>query len=113
MLFNQSYFAICFVLFYENPLEATAETIGSVINRHGCKERCGLLLSSISNKVQVVWNGPAEFHPDTHNLMKQSLAINFEGKATGLRFQANTRLNLMSSTISNFSRKKVKDCFQY
>ena len=56
--------------------------------------------------MQVVWKWPAEFHPDTHNLMKQSLAIHFEGKATGLRFYANTQLNLTSSTNSNFIREK-------
>ena len=93
------------------PLEATAKIIGSVINRHGCKERCGLLPSSLSNEVQVVWNGPAEFHPDTHKLIKQSLAIHFEGKATGLRFYANTRLNLMSSTIANYIREKSRIVF--
>ena len=62
---NILHFALC--CFMKIPLEATAETIGSVINRHGCKERCGLLPSSLSNEVQLVWKGPAEFHPDTHN----------------------------------------------
>ena len=33
----------CFV---KEPLEATAESIGSVINQHGCKERASILPST-------------------------------------------------------------------
>ena len=40
----------CFV---KAPLEATAETIGSLINRHGRKGRYSLLPASLSNEVQI------------------------------------------------------------
>ena len=44
------HFALC--CFVKIPLETTAETIGSVINTHGCKERCSLLPGSLTNEVQ-------------------------------------------------------------
>ena len=45
------------------PLDATAETIGSVINSNGSKNRSSLLPKALSNEVQVAWNGPScEFH---------------------------------------------------
>ena len=50
-------FKCCFT---KAPLEAPDETIGSLINQHGSKQRCSLTPSSLSNEVQVSWNGPSE-----------------------------------------------------
>ena len=103
------HFALC--SFVKIPLEATAETIGSVINSHGCKERCSLFPMSLSNEVQVVWNGPPEFHPETEKILKESLTEYFSGKSTGLRFYANTKLNLMSSTIAKYKGQASRILF--
>ena len=103
------HFSLC--CFVKIPLEATAETIGSVINSHGCKERCSLLPMSLSNEVQVVWNGPPEFHPETEKILKESLTEYFSGKSTGLRFYANTKLNLMSSTIAKYKGQASRILF--
>ena len=51
--------ALC--AFTKSPLEAIAESIGSVINRHGSDERSSLLPATLSNEVQLSWNGPEEF----------------------------------------------------
>ena len=37
--------------FVKIPLEATAETTGSVINNHGCKNRSSMLPKTLSNEV--------------------------------------------------------------
>ena len=103
---NILHFALC--CFVKIPLEATAETIGSVINSHGCKERCSLLPSSLSNEVQVVWNGPPEFHHDTKIILKKSLESYFEGNILGMRFYTKTKLALISSSISRYMSEKAR-----
>ena len=87
--------AIC--SFMKILLEATAETIGSLINNHSCKNRSSLLLKSLSNEVQVNWNGPNE---EATSIIEEALESHFDGKETGMRFGAPTRLHLMSSTIA-------------
>ena len=46
---NILHLALC--CFVKVPLEATAESIGSVINQHGCKERASILPSTLSIEV--------------------------------------------------------------
>ena len=60
----------CFV---KVPLEATAETIGSVVNQNGRKFMYSLHPSSLSNEVQVAWNRPAEFSRATDEKIKTTL----------------------------------------
>ena len=52
--------------FVKSPLEATVKAIGSVIKQHARKGRCFLRAHSLSAEVQVTWNGPKEFQPQTH-----------------------------------------------
>ena len=103
---NILHFALC--CFVKSPLEATAESIGSVINSHRCKERCSLLPSTLANEVQIVWNGPPEFHPDTKILLNQALHTYFESNSMGMRFYARTKLSLISSTISKYISEKAR-----
>ena len=42
--------ALC--CFVKSPLKAPAETIGSLINQHGRKQRCSLSPASLSSEVQ-------------------------------------------------------------
>lgn len=95
--------AIC--SFLKIPLEATAETIGSIINNHGSRNRSSLLPKSLSNEVQVNWNGPSEFSPEATSVIDEALITYFEGKQTGMRFFARTRLNIISSTIASYMKK--------
>ena len=69
--------------FVKIPLEATAETTGSVINNHGCKNRNSLLPKTLSNEVHVAWNGPSEFSHLTTSLIKESLDNYFKKSQTG------------------------------
>ena len=101
--------ALC--CFVKAPLEATAETIGSVINQHGNKGRCSLLPSSLSNEVQIAWNGLEEFQTATTDLIREALYEYFEGKKTGLRFYINTKLKLMSTTIRDNMAKRSRIYF--
>ena len=52
------------------PLEVTAETLGSVINNHGCKNRSSLLPKTLSNEVQVAWNGIQSSAVSQQHLLK-------------------------------------------
>ena len=103
---NILHFALC--CFVKSPLEATAESIGSVLNSHGCKERCSLLPSSLSNEVQIVWNGPPEFHPDATIVITEALNSHFENNAWGMRFYARSKLSLISSTIAKYASEKAR-----
>ena len=87
--------ALCFV---KVLLEATAESIGSVINHHGCKERASILPSTLSSEVQVSWNGPSEFSFATTEILEESLKIHFDGKKTG--FYTHSKVKLSSKTLA-------------
>ena len=95
--------ALC--TFVKVPLESTAESIGSVINRHGCNERASLLPASLSTEVQISWNGPSEFSPSATNILEEALQIYFEGKTTGLRFYSNSKVKLVSSSVNSYMKK--------
>ena len=101
--------ALC--CFMNIPLETTAETIGSVINNHGCKNRGSLLPKTLSNEVQVAWNAPSEFSHFKTSLIKESLDKYFKEGQTGLRFYERKRLALMSSTIAEFMKKRSRILF--
>ena len=88
--------------FTKSPLEATAETIGSVINHHGTKVRQSLHASTLSTEVQVAWNGPNEFTPEATKLIKESLEEYFKDKHTGIRFFRKSALKFVSSTLSAY-----------
>ena len=70
------HFALC--CFTKALLEAPAETTGSLINQHGSKQRYSLTPSSLSNDVQVCWNGPSEHDKITERLLEDSLKDYFE-----------------------------------
>ena len=97
------HFVLC--CFVKNTLQATAESICGVINSHGCKERCSLLPSSLSNGVQIVWNEQPEFHPDTKIILTEALQRHFENNAWGMRFYARSKLSLMSSYIAKSAQR--------
>ena len=91
-------------------LEAPAETIGSLINQHGRKDRCSLSSASLSSEVQIAWNGPAEYDCITAELIEQALKDYFEehsqsGKA---RFFVSSNLKLTSSTVAKFMKKRSR-----
>ena len=46
---------------FEKRAHPTVETIRRIIINHGCKNRSSLLSKSLSNKVQVNWNGPGSY----------------------------------------------------
>ena len=71
----------CLCCFVKAPLEATAETIGSLINQHGRKGRYSLLPASLSNEVQIAYNGPSEMDPKTKELLKESIEEYFKGNS--------------------------------
>ena len=70
------HFALC--CFVKIPLEATAESIGSVINRHGRKERCSLRPDVLSSECQISWNGPSEFSKEASDLIDESIEDHFK-----------------------------------
>ncbi len=63
------HFALC--CFVKIPLEATAESIGSVINKHGRKERCSLCPDALY--CQVAWNGQTEFSKEATSIIEEAL----------------------------------------
>ena len=91
----------CFV---KAPLEAPAETIGSLINQHGRKQRCSLSPSSLSNEVQIAWNGPESYDPITKELISDSVAEYFkEHTRSGKpRFYVSSKLRYSSSTVASY-----------
>ena len=105
------HFALC--CFVKAPLEAPAETIGSLINQHGRKQRCSLLSSSLSNEVQIAWNGPAEYDSVTEKLISDALQKYFEDRPSGEpRFFVSSKLRYASSTVANFMKKVSRISFR-
>jgi hypothetical protein len=96
--------------FVKSPLEATVETIGSVINQHGRKGRCSLRSDSLSTEVQVAWNGPREFQPQTQAILEEALEDFFKGhkKNSPRFFTSGYKLKLMSSTIASFMKQRSR-----
>ena len=91
--------------FVKSPLEATAESIGSVINDHGRKSRCSLSPASLSSEVQIAWNAPHEFSAAATKLVNRSVEEYFKGTKLGVRFYTASRLKLTSSTIKKYMEK--------
>ena len=102
--------ALC--CFVKVPLEATAESIGSVINKHGRKERSSLRPDALSSECQVAWNGPAEFSKETTNIIEEALEEHFKGKKHGMRFYVTSKMKIMSSTIAAYMNKRSRIDFQ-
>ena len=100
--------ALC--CFTKVPLEAPAETIGSLINQYGTKQRCSLTSSSLSNEVQVSRNGPCEHDHVTERLIEDSLKEYFEEhtKSGKPRFYMTTKLRFSSSTVSAYMNRKSR-----
>ena len=92
------HFALC--CFVKSPLEATAETLGSVINQHGSKDRQSMRASTLSTEVQVAWNGPQEFSKSAQVIIKDALEDYFKDHKSGVRFYV--KLNIISSTIVDY-----------
>jgi hypothetical protein len=106
---NILHLALC--CFVKAPLEATVETIGSVINQHGRKNRCSLRNDNLSNEVQVAWNGPHEFQPQAAEVIEDALNSHFAGTETGIRFYVRSKLKLASSTINDYMKKRSRILF--
>ena len=92
------HFALC--CFIKSPLEATAETIGSIINQHGRKQRYSLAPSSLSNEVQIAWNGPSEFAPELDGIIEDAVENYFSDKHDGVRFYVESKFKLISKTVA-------------
>ena len=100
--------ALC--CFVKAPLEAPAESVGSIINQHGRVQRCSLSNASLSAEVQIAVNGPFEFSPMTDQLISEAIKKYFEKhtKAGSARFYVSSKLKTSSSTIANFLQKRSK-----
>ena len=109
------HFALC--CFVKIPLEATAESIGSVINRHGRKERCSLRPDVLSSECQISWNGPSEFSKEASDLIDEAIEDHFKNNKCGMRFFVTSKLKIVSSTISTYinrpSRIDLKNVLKY
>ena len=95
---NILHLALC--CFKKVPLEATAESIGSVIYQHGCKGRAPILPSTLLSQVQVSWNGPSEFIVATTDILEESLQIYFDGKKPTLKFYTHSKVKLSSKIVA-------------
>ena len=95
-------FHLALWFFVKAPIEVTVETIGSVINQHGRKNRFSLKNDSLSNEaeVKVAWNGPHEFQPQAAEVIEDTLNAHFSGTETRIRFYVRSKLKLASSTIN-------------
>ena len=100
------HFALC--CFSKPPLEATAETIGSVIKQHGRQQRYSLLPSSLSNEIQVAWNGPEEFDPVTNDIIEEAVDSYFIENKYGVRFYKTTQIKLISETLRSYMSIKSR-----
>ena len=100
--------ALC--CFVKAPLEAPAESVGSIINQHGRVQRCSLSNASLSAEVQIAVNGPFEFSPMTDQLISEAIKKYFEKhtKAGSARFYVSSKLKISSSTIAKFLQKRSK-----
>ena len=98
--------ALC--CFVKVLLEATAETIGSVVNQNGRKFMYSLRPSSLSNEVQVAWNGPAEFSRATDEIIKTLIDKYFENFQTSVRFYVKTSLKIMSGAVKEYFNRPSK-----
>ena len=88
---------LCFV---KEPLEATAESIKSLRNPYGCKERASILPSTLSSEVLVSWNGPPEFSVATTDILEEALKMYFDGKKTELKFFTHSQVKLFRKTVA-------------
>ena len=100
--------ALC--CFVKAPLEAPAESIGSVIAQHGRKQRCSLKPSSLSSEVQIAWNGPPDFHPAADSIVDEALKSYFDENTQdgSVRFYVYSTFRLMSSTISSYLKRRAR-----
>ena len=105
------HFALC--CFVKVPLETPAETIGSVINQHGRKQRCALSPGSLSSEVQIAWNGPQVFDLAAKDLISEALKDYFLGHTQSGKphFHHSSKLRLISSTVAKHMNKKSRISF--
>ena len=66
------------------------------------KSRYSLRPSSLSNEVQVAWNGPSEFSHATEDIIKEATEKYFATTQTGVHFYVQTPLKVMSGTIKSY-----------
>ena len=103
---NILFFALaCFV---KSPLEATAESVASVINQHGRLDRYSLLPLSLSDEVRVAWNAPPFPSPTATDIIKTAVERYFAKHKSGPRFYVTSKLKLMSSTVAAFLKRPAK-----
>lgn len=100
------HFSLC--CFVKSPLEAVAESIGSVINRHGSDDRASLLPASLSDEVQLSWNGPEEFDDMVDALVEETIEQYFSNAKTGVRFYVKSAIRLMSPTIASYCQQRSR-----
>lgn len=96
--------------FVKSPLEATAESLGSVINRHA-KGRCSITMENLSDEVFISWNG-APFPSDmTEKLIRKAIAKYFQSHVSGPRFYVRSKLRLLSPTIAKYLQRPARIMF--
>ena len=98
------HFALCCLV--KSPCESIVESVGSVINRHGCEERSKLSHENLNDEVFVSWNGPEEFSCAAQTLIRKALHSYFPQKIH--LYTAGTFSNpsaYTSSTIVNLINK--------
>ena len=96
--------------FVKSPLEATAETIGSVINRHA-KGRGSLTMGNLSDEVFVDWNGAPYPSTIADNLIHRGIEEYFKKHISGPRFYVRSKLRLISPTIARYLERPARILF--
>lgn len=94
--------------FVKSPLEATAESIGSVINKHGSLARCSLKMDSLSDEVFIAWNGAPFPSERTTKLLHKAVDEYFQNHKSGPRFYIRTKLKLVSTTVGAYLRRPAR-----
>ena len=97
-------FALC--TFVKAPIETIVESVGSVINKHGKKERSSMKPRNLSDEIFVSWNGPPEHSVAARKLLNNSLNSYFKGNP---RFYKNNKRSAnFSSTSSSVGKMLLK-----
>ena len=106
---NILHFALC--CFIKSPVESIVESVGSTINRHGNKHRASLTLNSLTDEINVAWNGPEEFSADAKAIIKNAIhsyfhnsSIHFYTHGTSSSYSSFTT----SKTVMNLINKKSR-----
>ena len=101
------HFALC--CFSKSPCESIVESVGSVINRHGCDSRSKLTMENVNEEVFVAWNGPEEFSCDARALIRKAMNTYFHNKLhLYTAGSASNSYSYTSSSIVNILNKNSR-----